>query len=176
MFTIETIRTFNVSLELRREITNMCNEAYGQDFDLLFSLLPPDGLHLTGRLEGILVTHLVVTDRWLKPETGAQLRTAYIDAVATLPEFRRHGYAGQLITKAIGLFEGNHDLIALSANDPALYKKHGFHFWPGLQYLENETASGTEISPEQHNLMTRPALPGTGTSHIIANWRPGGGY
>ncbi len=178
MLLVETARTFSLSPELRKEITTTCNAAFGQDFGALFSLLPPDGLHFLGRLEGKLVTHLVVTDRSLRFGPGRWLRTAYLDAVATLPDCRAKGHAGVLLDRAAALCGTSHDLLALSAGRETLYRRHGFATWRGPLFLENEDASGaSEVHPEEL-LMLRAAgeaLPEAGTS-LTANWRPGGGF
>ena len=165
--------------EKRREVLDMCNAAYGQPFDGLFDMLPPDGMHVMGRIDDKLVAHLVITDRWLKIEGGAQLKTAYIDAVATLPEHRRQGYAGELIKRAVALCAQRYDVIGLATDKPELYARYGFAKWKGRQFIEKECAVGTELSPEQNNLMLRVsnmALISDWSKTMTANWRPGGGY
>jgi len=178
MLLVETARTFALAEEARREITTACNAAFGQDFDALFSLLPPDGLHLLGRRDGRLVTHLVLTDRRLRFGQGPWRRAAYIDAVATLPDCRGEGLAGLLLEKASALCGTSHDLFALCASRENLYRRHGFATWRGPLFLENEDASGTGEVHLEEILMLRPAresLPEAGAA-LTANWRPGGGF
>jgi GNAT superfamily N-acetyltransferase len=179
MLKIETCRTFSMPKEVRREVLDMCNTAYGQPFDALFDLLPPDGLHVMGREDDRLVAHLVITDRSMRVGEGEWLRAAYFDAVATHPDCRHRGYASALIKHSIALCHSRYDLLALATNIPALYEKHGFARWWGRQLVENENGVGAAESGEQDNLMVLPALEITGLDFIkpmTANWRPGGGY
>jgi GNAT superfamily N-acetyltransferase len=178
MLLVETARTFALSREARAEITTACNAAFGQDFDALFSLLPPDGLHFLGRSEGKLVAHLVVTDRSLRFGKGRWLRSAYIDAVATLPDCRAKGYAGELLERAAALCGTSHDLLALSAGRENLYRRHGFATWRGPLFLENEDASGVSEVHLEELLMLRAARETTPSEELplTANWRPGGGF
>jgi GNAT superfamily N-acetyltransferase len=178
MLLVETARTFALSRQLRREITTACNAAFGQDFDALFSLLPPDGLHFLGRSEGRLVAHLVLTDRSLRFGQGRWRRTAYIDAVATLPDCRGKGYAGELLDRAAALCGASHDLFALSAGRENLYRRHGFATWRGPLFLEREDASGTDEVNLKELLMLRSAreAPPSEKLPLTANWRPGGGF
>lgn len=179
MLNIETCRTISMSKDVRIEVLDMCNVAFGQPFDMLFDLLPPDGLHVIGRADGRLVAHLVVTDRSMRVGEGEWLRAAYFDAVATHPDFQRRGYAGELVKKAVELCRCRYDLLALATNVPQLYEKHGFSRWWGRQLIEREDGCGAMDSEEQNNLMVLPALEITGLDFIkpmTANWRPGGGY
>ena len=68
----------------------------------LFSLLPPDGLHVIARLDGEVVGHAVITTRWLRPDGLPFLRCAYVDAVATAPTHQRQGIGGRVMSQARG--------------------------------------------------------------------------
>jgi len=176
---IQAIRTFRLPAQARRELLDMCNSAFGMPFDALFDMLPPDGLHLLGRIGGRLVAHLVITDRCLRADDGPWLRTAYIDAVATHPQFQRQGNAGTLIRRAVQSCSGRYELLALATDTPTLYAKYGFVKWPGAQMNETEDGTGVEISPEQNNLMVLPCTKAFETDQsatMTANWRPGGGW
>jgi aminoglycoside 2'-N-acetyltransferase I len=179
MLSIETCRTYSMSPELRREVLDLCNAAFGQPFETLFSLLPPDGLHLLGREDGKLVSHLVITDRWLRVEGGPNMRTAYIDAVATQAEFRRRGFAGALLKRVVELCSSRCDLLALSMDNPELYTRYGFVKWHGRLSTEKESGTGVETLPGQGRLMVRVVnmsiLPDAART-MTANWRPGGGW
>ena len=179
MLHIELKRTFALSKEGRREVLDTCNAAFGQPFDILFDLLPPDGAHFLGRVEGRLVAHLVLTDRSLRFGEGTWLRAGYIDAVATLPDFRHRGYATELLRSAIAVVRGRYDLFALATNIPQLYTGCGFVKWRGRQLVESENGAGVAATEEQGNLMVLPlgsAVPTDDILPVVANWRPGGGY
>jgi GNAT superfamily N-acetyltransferase len=180
MLLIETHRTYKLATHIRQEVLEMCNAAFGIPFDALFEMLPPDGLHVIGRLDDDkLVAHLVITDRYLRTEGHPHFRTAYFDAVATHPDFRKRGYAGALINKALEICSGRYDLLALATNEPTLYSKHGCVKWQGMQINETEDGKGVENSAEQNNLMILPcdvSLKLDLSKPMTANWRPGGGW
>ncbi|HNX05335.1 MAG TPA: GNAT family N-acetyltransferase [Opitutales bacterium] len=179
MLEIEVCRTFSMPPEKRREVLDMCNAAFGQPFEALFDILPPDGTHLLGREDGRLVAHLVITDRWMRPEGGPTLRVAYIDALATDADFRHRGHAGLLLKTASDLCAVRYDVLALSTDLPDLYARYGFVKWHGRLLLEKETGTGTDFSPEQGKLMIRVSnmsLIPDFTKSMTANWRPGGGF
>jgi aminoglycoside 2'-N-acetyltransferase I len=179
MLQIESKRTFALSREERRVVLDTCNAAFGQPFDILFDLLPPDGAHFLGHVDGRLVAHLVVTDRSMRFGEGRWLRAGYIDAVATLPDFRRRGYASELLRAAIEIGRRRYDLFALATSIPQLYSGCGFAKWRGRQFVENQDCAGVVATEEQGNLMVLPfgnAVPEDDTLPVVANWRPGGGY
>jgi hypothetical protein len=49
--------------------------------------------HVLGRNNGKLVSHAAWITRWLQIGSGAALRTAYVEAVATEPTCERRGFA-----------------------------------------------------------------------------------
>ena len=177
MLSIDTCRTSSMSPELRSEVLDMCNVAFGQPVDAFFRILPPDGLHLLGREDGKLVAHLVITDRCFRPEGGPNLRTAFIDAVATLPDFRRRGFAGALLKRAVELCGARFDLLALFMTSPELYTRYGFVKWHGRLSNEKESGVGVEVSPGQGSLMVRvtnmSVLPDF-SKPMTSNWRQAG--
>ena len=76
----------------RATIVELCTAAHQADFSHLFLILPTDGLHFIAYLDEQIVSHAVVTTRWVQPERLPILRTAYVDTVATLPAYQRRGY------------------------------------------------------------------------------------
>ena len=66
-------------------IIHVCRTAHQEDdFLHLFTYIPSGGIHVLAYQDHTLVNHAVATTRWLQPEGLPWLRTAYIDAVATL--------------------------------------------------------------------------------------------
>ena len=75
----------------RGEIIALCEAAYQEDFTRLFELLP-GSVHVLARdRRGVLVSHGEFVMRWLQPAGHRLLRTAYIEAVATAPDWQRRG-------------------------------------------------------------------------------------
>ena len=88
---IRTGRTRELNEAERSAIVSLCTEAHQVDFGLLFSYLPPDGLHVLAYDDEHLVGHAVVTTRQLQPDDLPLLKTAYVDAVATHPLYQGQG-------------------------------------------------------------------------------------
>lgn len=57
---ISTAITCALPEHARQEIVRLCTSAHDLDFGELFSMLPPDGIHVLGRLDGRLVSHAVI--------------------------------------------------------------------------------------------------------------------
>jgi GNAT superfamily N-acetyltransferase len=85
-------RVTELTTEQKLAIMQLCTAAYEENFDALFELLP-DSTHVLAYLDGRLVSHAAWVTRWLAPEGMAPLRTAYVEAVATLPAFQGKGFA-----------------------------------------------------------------------------------
>ncbi len=69
----------------------------------LFSYIPCGGIHVLAYREQELVSHAVVTTRWLQPEGLPVLRTAYVDAVATLPAYQGQGIGSRVMRHLVSV-------------------------------------------------------------------------
>ena len=81
-----------------REICVLCTEAYQEDFSVYLEFLG-SGVHVVGRLDGVIVSHAMWVTRMLEPGGRPALRTAYIEAVATKPAYQRRGFASAILTR-----------------------------------------------------------------------------
>jgi aminoglycoside 2'-N-acetyltransferase I len=89
---VTSARTEELNADTRAAIIHVCRTAHQEDdFTHLFSYIPSGGIHVLAYQEQELVSHAVVTTRWLQPEGLPLLRTAYVDAVATLPAYQGQG-------------------------------------------------------------------------------------
>ena len=83
---VTSARTEELNAGTRAAIIHVCRTAHQEnDFVHLFSYIPSGGIHVLAYDEQQLLSHAVATTRWLQPEGLSMLRTAYVDAVATLP-------------------------------------------------------------------------------------------
>src|SRR5215510_12585050 len=95
---ILTQRTAELDEAGRKAIIRLCVEAHQEpDFENLFAYLPPDGLHIIAYLDERLVSHAVVTTRWMQPEGHPILKCAYVDAVSTAPDVQGRGYGSTVM-------------------------------------------------------------------------------
>src|SRR5215467_12816008 len=81
--------TEELNADTQAAIIHVCRTAHQEDdFIHLFSYIPSGGIHVLAYREQELVSHAVATTRWLQVEGLPLLRTAYVDAVATLPAYQ----------------------------------------------------------------------------------------
>ena len=89
---VTSARTEDLDAATRAAIVQVCVAAHQNDnFEHLFTYIPAGGLHALAYRADELVSHAVVTTRWLQPEGLPLLYTAYVDAVATLPMYQGQG-------------------------------------------------------------------------------------
>ena len=95
---VGVLKTEELDADLRNTIIEICVAAHQEeDFRNLFSYVSSGGLHFLGFEGERVVSHAVVTARWLQPEGHPLLRTAYVDAVATLPDVQGRGHGSTLM-------------------------------------------------------------------------------
>jgi aminoglycoside 2'-N-acetyltransferase I len=150
--TITTARTRDVSDLERAAIVQLCTEAHHTDFSPLFSFLPPDGLHVLGYVDDRLVSHAVVTTRWLQPANLPLLKTAYVDAVATHPSYQGQG-VGSAVMRHLATVsaEAGYEIACLETERVSFYARLGWEEWRGPL----AGRKGTELipTPDQTGIM-----------------------
>lgn len=155
-----------------QEIRDLCTEAYAEDFSHAFELLGP-GVHVIGRLDGLIVSHAMWVDRELRVGNGATLRTAYVEAVATRPAFQRRGFGTEMLRRLANEIRG-YDLGALSPSDERFYARLGWEPWRGPLFIR--TATGLEATPDERVMILRLEKTPDGLdldASLSAEWRPG---
>ena len=156
------------------EIHALCKRAYAiYDVDLedLFQQFT-DTTHVIGWWGSAMVSHAMWVTRWLQPSNQPPLRTAYVEMVATEPEFQGRGFASSVmrrLTSAIYDFE----LGGLSPAEPMLYMKLGWVFWDGP--LSIRTKDGLIPTPgDSVMVLSLPKTPALDLSlPLSAEWREG---
>ena len=95
---IRFFKTEAPDIDTQNAIIDLCVAAHQEeDFRNLFSYVPSGGLHFLRFAGDQLVSHALVTTRWLQPEGHSILKTAYIDAVATLLAHQGQGHGSALM-------------------------------------------------------------------------------
>ncbi len=164
----------------KKTILHVCNSAFGQPFNELFDFLSEDAIHVMGydAPSRELLSHAVITERCFWIGDGPGLKTAYVDAVATLPEAQRKGYAGQVMHAVIRAAAPHFQLAGLSTFIDPWYKKLGWVPWRGTLALRQDDA--VIATPEEKATVMVHRLPKTPdldfNAPLIATWRPGGGW
>jgi hypothetical protein len=113
-FRMISARTGEFDESTRAAIIQVCLAAHANpDFQRLFSFLPPDGLHVLGYAGDKLASHAVVTTRWGQPEGLPELKTAYVDAVSTSPEFQGQSHASAVMRRLAVLIHPADEIACL---------------------------------------------------------------
>lgn len=165
----------------RQEILQLCNAAYGEDLALYFEALAPD-YHVLAELESRSVGHAMIVTRWLQCGNGPLLRTAYVELVATAPEYQGLGIATAIMRRLATLAaELGYDLAALCPAETGLYRRLGWEEWLGPLFIRthehrDERASSKIATPEERVMILRlPGSPALDVSRALsAEWRAGG--
>lgn len=176
---IKIMKTEDIPQSLRDEILAVCNAAFGAPFNELFSFIPDGSIHALGYDENHnLMCHAVATERIFRTNNLPEMKAAYIDAVATLPEYQKKGYASQVM-QVLTLHVGEaFDIAGLSTYIVPWYANLGWKEWKGPLFLfrDNEVIS----TPDEKGTVMYYSLPRTpsldATQSLTASWRPGGGW
>jgi aminoglycoside 2'-N-acetyltransferase I len=169
---IEVTPVAELSAAQKAEIIALCAAAYEENFDRLFELLP-GSTHVLARLNGTLVSHVAWIARQLQPEGLAPLRTAYVEAVATAPEWQGRGFATAALKETAARI-GDYDLGALSPSEAAFYERLGWELWRGPLAVRTEDGLSPTPDDEEVMILRLPRTPPLDvTARLTAEWREG---
>jgi aminoglycoside 2'-N-acetyltransferase I len=161
----------------RREIIQLCELAYREDFSRWFQELLGSTHILARNQAGALVSHAAWVPRWLHPEGHPHLRTAYLEAVATHPAYQRQGLATAVLRQVTDLLipEPSWQLAALSPTLPEFYARLGWELWRGPLGIRHGDRIEASPSDEQVMIFRLPGTPASldSTSLLTAEWRAG---
>jgi aminoglycoside 2'-N-acetyltransferase I len=148
---VTSARTEDLDAATRASIIRVCIAAHQeQDFKNLFTYIPSGGLHFLAYHERELVSHAAVTTRWLQPEGLPVLRTAYVDAVATLPAYQGQGIGSALMQHlASGITD--YEIACLGTDKVSFYARLGWQEWQGPLAGRKETE--LMPTPDQKGIM-----------------------
>ncbi len=141
-FDIRLRHTRQLDAVMRAAIVELCTAAYQTDFSRFFFHLPTDGLHFIAYRDDQIVSHAVVTTRWVQPERLPVLRAACVDAVATLPVYQRRGY-GSAVMRELSAHLTEYDIAYLTTDQAAFFEHLGWERWRGPR----AGRSGGELVP-----------------------------
>jgi aminoglycoside 2'-N-acetyltransferase I len=149
---VRTLKTEELDAATRESIVNVCVLAHQEeDFRNLFRYVPTGGLHFLAEQSSSLVSHALVTTRWLQPEGHPLLRTAYVDAVATLPAAQGQGYGSTLMRHLASRIEEEYVIGCLETERVGFYEQVGWEVWRGP--LAGRSEGGLIPTPEQKGIL-----------------------
>ena len=148
---VTSAQTEELNAEARASIIHVCRTAHQEDdFTRLFSYIPSGGIHVLAYREQELVSHAVVTTRWLQPEGLPLLRTAYVDAVATLPVYQGQG-VGSAVMRHLASVISEYEIACLETDRVSFYAQLGWEAWRGP--LAGRRATELLPTPDQKGIM-----------------------
>ena len=148
---VTSARTEELNAETRASIIHVCRTAHQEDdFTHLFSYIPSGGIHVLAYREHEVVSHAVATTRWLQPEGLPLLRTAYVDAVATLPAYQGQGIASTLM-RHLATVISDFEMACLETERVSFYARVGWELWQGP--LAGRRATELLPTPDQKGVM-----------------------
>ena len=149
---VRSLKTEELDADTRQAIIDVCILAHQEeDFKNLFSYVPRGGWHFLAFQSGQLISHALVTTRWLQPEGHPELKTAYIDAVATLPAAQGRGHGSALMRYLASAIDSEYVIGCLETERREFYKRVGWEVWRGP--LAGRSEQGLIPTPEQKGIM-----------------------
>src|SRR5262249_46538909 len=97
---VTVLSTEDLTAEQRCSIAEVCIAAHNNAaFANLFNYIKSGGRHFLAYRGRELASHAVVTTRWVQPEGLTVLKTAFVDAVSTLPAYQGLGYPSAVMRR-----------------------------------------------------------------------------
>ena len=147
---VTVLTTEELTAAQRASVIDVCIAAHeNEEFRKLFTHIT-SGRHFLAHRGRELVSHAVVTTRWVQPEGQVELKTAYVDAVSTLPTYQGRGYGSEVMAR-LATEIGDYEIACLQTDRPAFYERLGWEVWRGP--LAGRSEHGLIPTPEQRGVM-----------------------
>jgi aminoglycoside 2'-N-acetyltransferase I len=156
---VTMLTTEALTPELRSSVIELCVAAHeSEEFRKLFTFIPSGGRHFLAHRGTELVSHAVATKRSAQPDGHRELKTAYVDAVSTLPKYQGQGYASAAMS-ALVAGVADYEIACLQTDIPEFYERLGWELWRGP--LAGRGEHGLIPTPDQRGVMVHrlPATP-----------------
>ena len=160
-------------------IRGLLDEAFGGDPEERFEEADwrhaLGGLHFTAELDGRIVGHAAVVPRTLWID-GVEVRTGYVEAVATDPGRQGRGIGTALMREVGRHIEASYALGALGTGAHRFYERLGWQTWRGPSFVR--TAEGERRTPDDDGFILVLETPTTPQplrldAAIACEWREG---
>lgn len=162
----------DLTREERKELVVLCNLAYEEEMEEIINQFE-DPVHVLGEFQGKMVCHALWITRYLQPEGLPPLRSAYVEAVATHPDFQHRGFASAIMRKLVEEIQ-EFDIAGLSPFNVDYYACLGWELWRGAMF--ERTQAGVVASPADERVMIYrlPSTPALDLDSAISiEWREG---
>lgn len=151
---VEVIETEDLTPAQRAAVIEVCVAAHAsENFRNLFHYTRNGARHVLGWRGAELVSHAMVTTRWLEPTGIGILRTGFVDAVSTVPAAQGLGFASAVMRQLAASID-DYEVGGLQTDIAPFYERLGWRLWRGPLYGRN----GDEVipTPEQQGVMVLP--------------------
>jgi aminoglycoside 2'-N-acetyltransferase I len=137
---------------LRQAVIDVCRAAHEDNaFRYMFTkYFSSDARHFLAYDGETLVSHAVVSTRGVQPEGLPILRTAFVDAVSTLPSRQKQGY-GSATMQRLAETIGDYEIGCLQTDRTSFYAHLGWEKWRGP--LAGRSDDGPIPTPDQGGVM-----------------------
>ena len=108
------------------------------------------------------------------PGAGRPLKTAYVEAVATLPTFQKRGFATRVLRRLASEIPESFELGALCPATSGIYKRLGWRFWRAPLSIRTPAGQHQETPDERLMVLELPGGPTLDREEpLSAKWREG---
>ncbi len=151
-------------------VVELCGSVFNIDYQYLLDLVPLR-MHVLGYVDGRLVAHALWLDRPMRVGDGPWVTAAYVEGVATHPDYRRRGY-GEAVMRRLQDEIGGYRFGSLSPAVEPWYVKLGWERWQGPLHIDHDG----EISETRDETVLVYRTPHTEVldlaQPLTAAWRP----
>ena len=162
----------DLTLEEREELVALCDLAYEEDMEEIINQFD-DPVHVLGEFQGKMVCHALWVTRFLQPEGFPPLRTAYVEAVATHPDFQHRGFASAIMRKVVEEIQ-DFDIAGLAPFNVDYYARLGWELWRGIMFERKEAGLVASPADERVMIYRLPRTPALDLDAAISvEWRKG---
>ena len=134
------------------------------------------GTHVLRLRDSQILAHASVVPRTLHVG-GIPILTGYVEAVATLPEFQRHGHGTAVMRSIDAIIESDYELGALGTGAFHFYERLGWQRWRGPTAVRMPNGGVVRTPAEDGYIMVlrTPATPADLdlAMSISCEWRAG---
>jgi aminoglycoside 2'-N-acetyltransferase I len=156
-------------------LTELCVAAFKEPWDGYWESIGPAVHVLAEQPEQGIVAHAAIVDRLLYPGDSV-LRTAYVEAVAVLPDRQRHGLGTTVMELIDEMIDERYELGALGTGSQPFYMRLDWVIWQGPALVRQPDGRLDRAPYEDGYIMVRrtPTTPAglDLTLPIAVDWRP----
>ncbi len=172
---IRVLPTAELSDSDRIALRRLFDAAYDGDFTDIDFDHALGGWHAIAGDLAAPIAHAAVVARSLFIDTR-ELRTGFVEAVATLPAHQRTGLGSRVMTAIADVIRDRFELGALSTGEHAFYERLGWERWRGPSYVRAADGTTTRSADEDDDIMILRCTPSRDvdlTAPIACDERPG---